>query len=196
MGISGKKEKLFCVESAKKRSIPIIKRFSGGGAVVVDENTLFVSFILNQEMLEASFKHPFNHQGVMQWSKDFYANVFQDKSFDLLENDYVFADKKFGGNAQYFQKNRGVHHTSFLWDYKNENMQLLLMPERRPEYRQERRHQDFLICLKEKYQSLQKLEKKILKTLKGFFELEKIEEEELQKISKRPHRKSTKKDPP
>jgi lipoate-protein ligase A len=34
-----------------KDSIPVIKRFSGGGTVIVDENTLFVTFVCDDEFL-------------------------------------------------------------------------------------------------------------------------------------------------
>ena len=46
MGISGKPEELIHQE---KVDIPVIKRFSGGGTVVVDENTLFVTLICNTD---------------------------------------------------------------------------------------------------------------------------------------------------
>lgn len=48
MGISSNDE-LVHTEEAYKLNIPIIKRFSGGGTVVVDEDTLFVTFIFNTQ---------------------------------------------------------------------------------------------------------------------------------------------------
>lgn len=52
-----------------------------------------------------------------------------------LFSDYVFGDRKFGGNAQSITKNRWIHHTSFLWDYEVKNMAYLKLPARAPEYR-------------------------------------------------------------
>lgn len=49
--------------------------------------------------------------------------------------DYVFGNRKFGGNAQSITKNRWIHHTSFLWDYEVRNMAYLKLPKRAPEYR-------------------------------------------------------------
>lgn len=72
-------------------------------------------------------------------------NLFQ---FRLREHDYVIGDKKIGGNAQTITKDRWVHHTSFLWDFTNENMAYLQLPKKRPEYRQNRDHNDFLRKLK------------------------------------------------
>ena len=50
----------------------------------------------------------------------------------------MFGDYKFGGNAQSFSGGRCCHHTSFLWDYKEERMRLLRNPDKQPEYRQVR----------------------------------------------------------
>ena len=43
----------------------------------------------------------------------------------MRENDYLFGFHKIGGNAQSIIKDRWVHHTSFLWDYKPERMRYL-----------------------------------------------------------------------
>jgi lipoate-protein ligase A len=55
--------------------------------------------------------------------------------FSHLVSDYVFGDRKFGGNAQSITRNRWIHHTSFLWDYEVRNMAYLKRPARAPEYR-------------------------------------------------------------
>jgi lipoate-protein ligase A len=68
--------------------------------------------------------------------------------FALRENDYVFGDLKVGGNAQSIIKDGWLHHTSFLWDYDPENMDYLTLPQKRPEYRGNRSHDDFLVKLR------------------------------------------------
>ena len=54
----------------------------------------------------------------------------------MLAADYVFGDRKFGGNAQAITRGRWLHHTSFLWDYQPQRMALLQHPSKTPEYRQ------------------------------------------------------------
>ena len=49
--------------------------------------------------------------------------------------DYIFGDRKFGGNAQAITRQRWLHHTSFLWDFRDDRMALLQHPEKTPEYR-------------------------------------------------------------
>lgn len=92
---------------------------------------------------------------IMEWTAGVYGPVFdrlrtaQTEPFQLRENDYVFGPLKFGGNAQSIVKDRWLHHTSFLWDFQRPNMDYLTLPERRPEYRQDRSHGSFLTRLKE-----------------------------------------------
>lgn len=144
MGISGQPEVLLNVEAVKRDQIPVIKRFSGGGTVIVDENTLFITFIMEKDHINIpAFPEP-----ILRWSADLYATAWGIPGFHLKENDYCIGDKKCGGNAQYIKKDRWLHHTSFLWDYSEENMKYLRLPAKRPKYRQDREHHDFLTPLK------------------------------------------------
>ena len=143
MGISGKPEQLLNLEQV---NIPVIKRYSGGGTVVVDKNTLFVSLICKTALhLAKPYPEP-----IMRWSESIYKSVICHPEFQLKENDFVLKNLKFGGNAQYIKKDRFVHHTTFLWDYDDNKMETYLkLPEKRPAYRQNRRHSDFLCRLKD-----------------------------------------------
>lgn len=143
MGISSKPEHLIDLEEAKRQQIPIIRRFSGGGTVVVDENTLFITFIFSKDLLKISpFPEP-----ILKWSAEVYEKCWQIPGFSLRENDYCINHLKCGGNAQYIRKNRWLHHTSFLWDYSREKMKCLRLPEKRPKYRLNRSHEEFLVKL-------------------------------------------------
>ncbi|CAM9547234.1 unnamed protein product, partial [Heterosigma akashiwo] len=124
LGISGKPEKMCNLDLVNRDKIPMIKRFTGGGTVIVDEDTIFISLIMNK----ASFPQiePFPRT-IMDWTGEVYSPVFEkylspfSESFAVRENDYVLGDKKFGGNAQSIIKDRWLHHTSFLWDFKAKN---------------------------------------------------------------------------
>lgn len=70
-----------------------------------------------------------------------------DAEFTLLENDFTFGGQKIAGNAQAISAKRWLQHTSFLWDYQKERMQLLQEPAKRPKYRGERKHGSFLTPL-------------------------------------------------
>lgn len=161
MGISGKKQELVDCAKADHHKIPLIKRFSGGGTVIVDESTLFVTFICQKNLHEfAPYPEP-----IMQWTETIYRDVFQHPEFCLRENDFVIGDKKFGGNAQYIKKDRWLHHTSFLWDYSPEMMQLLLHPKKTPSYRVSRNHEAFLCRLSEFFSDKEALISNIIDVL-------------------------------
>lgn len=144
MGISGQPNELIDLAKAKKDNIPVIKRFSGGGTVIVDDQTLFVTLIMSKNSVEVpAFPEP-----ILRWTAELYEKAWKIPGFQLKENDYCLEEKKCGGNAQYIKKDRWLHHTSFLWDYSDANMEYLLLPKKRPAYRQDRSHSDFLCRLK------------------------------------------------
>lgn len=185
MGISGKPHLLLDLERVRRENIPLIQRFSGGGTVYVDTHTIFVTFIFNNNFLNI----PAQSKAIMQWSESLYSPLFE--GFQLRENDYVFGEKKFGGNAQYIQKNRWLHHTSFLWDYDVEKMNCLLLPAKRPTYRSDRSHDNFLCRLNEHFPNKEDLMSKLLKHLEETFCIEYKFLEDMEEIVKRPHRKAT-----
>jgi lipoate-protein ligase A len=76
--------------------------------------------------------------------------------FFLRENDYVLGARKMGGNAQAIVKNGWLHHTSFLWNYDVANMEYLTLPDKRPDYRGDRPHDEFLVQLSQAYPALRK----------------------------------------
>lgn len=147
MGVSGKARELVEVKSVLRDKIPVIRRFTGGGTVILDHGTVFVSFICNKDAVPGLQPYP---QPIMAWSSLLYGQVFDGAGdFKLRENDYVFGNRKFGGNAQSITKNRWIHHTSFLWDYDEGNMTYLKLPARAPKYRMGRDHSEFICCVKD-----------------------------------------------
>ncbi|MES2344425.1 MAG: lipoate--protein ligase family protein [Chlamydiota bacterium] len=147
MGISGKPELLIHKETLDANPIPVIKRFSGGGTVIVDENTLFVTFVFAKSSHSfAAYPEP-----IMRWTEEIYKDVFALPEFALRENDYVIGERKCGGNAQYIKKQRWLHHTSFLFNFDPHRMDYLLHPPKTPNYRAGRKHSDFLCTLSEHF---------------------------------------------
>lgn len=183
MGISGNPQSLINVETVRNDDIPVYQRFSGGGTVIVDEKTLFVTFIFSKGTVDTpAFPEP-----ILRWAADFYASAWGIPDFRLRENDFAIGDLKCGGNAQYIKKERWLHHTSFLWDYSSENMRYLLMPEKRPKYRQDRSHDEFLCRLKEHASPEDLIQKIQLELAKRFT----IEEFDISQWTPESHRTST-----
>ncbi|SJK86120.1 lipoate-protein ligase 2 (LipL2) [Babesia microti strain RI] len=120
-----------------------IRRFTGGGTVVVDNNSLFVSIIAPHQI--GTFK---SHGQLSGWC---YNLLF--KPNDVLadgrelDGDFVVKNgncyKKFGGNAMAMSKNYFVHHSCLLWNF-TDSINLLNTPIKQPNYRNNRNHLDFL----------------------------------------------------
>lgn len=194
MGIGGKPRQLLDVELVQRDNIPVLKRFSGGGTVILDTNSLWTTIIgrnannsnHNKPLLKEHFPRPIMEYtanvlfgptfdkltaralrkqqppslvvqtkscGVADRSTQPTRNDHRDfPSFHLRENDYCLGNSKMGGNAQSIGKDGFLHHTSFLWKF--DNMDYLQLPAKRPQYRGDRTHADFLVQLCEVYRNL------------------------------------------
>ncbi|KAI9079851.1 hypothetical protein K1719_038097 [Acacia pycnantha] len=103
-----------------------------------------------------------------------YSEVFKGiDDFQLRENDYVFSDRKFGGNAQSIIKHRWDHHTSFLWDYEVKNMAYLKLRAKAPNYRLARGHHDF-VCRMKEFLPRSELVERTIKAIRSRFSLEPV----------------------
>lgn len=187
MGISAKIPEVVDLSYLKKKPIPLIRRFSGGGTVVIDPHSFFVTFICSTSFIPIE---PFPHS-IMRWTESFYRPLFENEPFALRENDYVLGDKKFGGNAQSIIKNRWLHHSSLLWNFCPNRMNYLQLPKKRPIYRDERDHHEFLCTLQHRWESLEAMQESFVNRLQEMFAIQKISHEDLKSILDRPHRKTT-----
>jgi lipoate-protein ligase A len=160
MGISTTPDQVINLPLAVEKKIPIIQRFSGGGTVIVDENTLFVTFIFQKNV------HSFElfPKNILEWCFHIFKQALNIPTFALIENDFTLEGKKVGGNAQYIKKDRFLHHTSFLWDFKDEAMDCLLHPPKEPSYREGRNHLEFITKLSP-YISKNKFNKSLISSL-------------------------------
>lgn len=187
MGISGKTDLLINNEKISRIPVPIIRRFSGGGTVFIDKNTYLITWICNSACTNIEC----NPGHVHEWTKLFYQKALPKIDIQLRENDYVINDRKFGGNAQYFRKQRWLHHSSLLWDYDPQNMDYLLLPPKMPQYRQQRGHDHFLCRLKDFSPSQTEFETSIFNSLRANFDLQKMDYEEVNHLLNGDHRKAT-----
>lgn len=188
MGISGKTCELVEPEHYAKNPVPIIRRFSGGGCVLVGEDTLFLTFIFNRKDVDIGTCPKM----LLEHTEKLLKPAFGTLPFQVRENDYVLDDKKFGGNAQYFTKTRWLHHTSLLWDYSQEAMQVLKMPPKIPDYRNKRSHSDFLCCLNHHFPSKDAFFKGVIAALGQQYHLIYVTHDKVQaSVRNVPHRKAT-----
>ncbi|ANH78418.1 lipoate--protein ligase family protein [Candidatus Chlamydia sanziniae] len=173
------------VSRVQADKIPIIRRYSGGGTVFIDANTLMVSWIINSPKV---FVQP---QEILTWTYALYHSLFP-ATFVVFENDYALGDKKVGGNAHYIQRYRWVQHTTFLWDMDIDKLAYYLpLPEKQPVYRRQRSHQDFLTTLRPWFFSKESFFDKLKASGNALFSWQTLSKPELQEILLQPHRKTT-----
>ncbi|ADI39116.1 lipoate--protein ligase family protein [Waddlia chondrophila] len=187
MGISGKPEEFINQKRFEKHPVPVIRRFSGGGCVYVDRDTFFVTLILNHTSSPAQ---PFPQQ-ILCWTKELYQPLIGDPTFCVRENDYVIGEHKFGGNAQYIVKNRWLHHSSLLWDFCPDKMEHLNLPSKRPDYRSNRSHKEFLCTLKPRFSSKETFWEQLESSLSSKFHIDRVSLNEAEAALAAPHRKAT-----
>lgn len=187
MGISGKTDELVDPEHYTKSPVPIIRRFSGGGCVLVGPQTLFLTFIFNRSDVDIGTCP----KKLLEWTEELLAPAFGNIGFKVRENDYVIGDKKFGGNAQYFTKDRWLHHTSLLWDFSADEMRILKMPPKMPAYRLQREHGHFLTRLNQHFPSKQAFFANIQAALSKQCHLLAKSVEDVHFYTQKPHRKAT-----
>ncbi|MEN9654736.1 MAG: hypothetical protein RL235_848 [Chlamydiota bacterium] len=184
MGQTAEPESVIHMDKARAEQIPMYHRYSGGGTVIVDSSTLFVTLIMNHDALDVSpFPEP-----ILRWTCALYQQAWQIPGFGLRENDYAIGDRKCGGNAQYLRKNRWAHHTSFLYDFNPNNMDFLKLPQKRPVYRKDRGHDAFLCRLKDHGLTMASMASALKGELvKQFY----IEDSKLLDVRQIAHRRST-----
>jgi len=125
-------------------SVPIFRRTSGGGAVVVGPGCLAYALILPlNPTLRAN-----GVVGVTQAVMEVVATALSAVAPGIQvrgTSDLVIRDRKFSGNSQRWLKNAFLHHGTILYDYDLPRIERLLrLPSREPDYRSHRPHAEFV----------------------------------------------------
>ncbi len=142
LGAGGKIAHDVNVSTCQSDGVPIQRRSSGGGTVLLGTGCLLYSLILPYSfaeeltLIEPSYRYVLGRVC---------AALNVGTPIELRgSSDLVFEGKKFSGNAQRRKREYLLHHGTILYDFDLAKIErYLLLPPRQPEYRQNRRHQDF-----------------------------------------------------
>src|SRR5262245_31570308 len=128
-----------------KANIPILRRSSGGGTVLLGPGCLCFSVVL-----------AFKRSPLLREIHSSYAFILERirKSLALKDiecaghSDLVLAGRKFSGNSQQRKRDYLLHHGTLLYSFDMAGLDgILKPPPRQPDYRRQRDHADFLTNL-------------------------------------------------
>ncbi|HEV3447105.1 MAG TPA: lipoate--protein ligase family protein [Gemmataceae bacterium] len=127
--------------------VPILRRSSGGGTVLLGQGCLCFSLVLS-----------YHHAPELSEIRPAYAYILERARRALRElapgiectgtSDLAAAGCKFSGNAQQRKRHHLLHHGTILYDFDLALVsRYLRLPSRQPTYRRQRGHGDFLMNL-------------------------------------------------
>ncbi|OGS19459.1 MAG: hypothetical protein A3J83_04825 [Elusimicrobia bacterium RIFOXYA2_FULL_40_6] len=146
LGTSNKIEQEVNVEYCRQDEIPIFRRSSAGGTVLQGPGCLNFSFVLSYKrdgsLADVNKSYGYILGKVIEAAK--IVTGIREISFKPI-SDIVLDEKKVSGNAQQRKRNFMLHHGTWLYDFDlNLISKYLKEPLKRPEYRLNRNHAEFV----------------------------------------------------
>ncbi len=127
--------------------VPVLRRSSGGGTVVVGPGTLNVTVILPETAAPGLWAVDAAHRHVLERLAAAIGRAGVAVELQGL-GDLTFGGRKCGGSAQRRLQHHFLVHCSILFDLAIDRIeQYLAIPARQPAYRAGRSHSEFLITL-------------------------------------------------
>ncbi len=144
LGQSNKIQEEVYLEACQKETIPILRRTSGGGAVLQGPGCLNYALFLPLARYPQLTTISSTNTTILTLHKEALSPFLPHIEIQGI-SDLAFHGKKFSGNAQKRKKNGILYHGTFLTHFDNEKMETLLrFPSKYPAYRQDRSHKKFV----------------------------------------------------
>jgi lipoate-protein ligase A len=133
----------------RANALPVLRRCTGGGAVVQGPGCLNYSLILSTSRFEPRQSITATNDLVMGRHRAALVALLRADVQRRGHTDLAIGGLKFSGNAQRRKRDFLLFHGSFLLDFDLGLIERALpMPSRQPEYRANRAHAEFLMNLK------------------------------------------------
>ncbi len=130
-----------------QRSIPVLRRCSGGASIVAGPGCLMYSLVLSMALRPALRHLDRAHAFVMGSLTTALGRHLEGISVQGT-CDLTWGSRKFSGNSVRVARDHLLYHGTLLYEAELETIaSCLKMPPRKPEYRQDRDHRSFLINL-------------------------------------------------
>ncbi|MBT5954282.1 lipoate--protein ligase family protein [bacterium] len=143
LGHGGKMSREVDLHEANRLNIPILRRVSGGGTVMQGRGCLNYSVIKrSEEDLYSTISS--TTCNVMKKCRDALNTELTGVSIKGV-SDLVYEGKKISGNAQKRKKRSFLFHGTFLYNFEISDLEgVLTLPDRQPDYRCNKSHNDFV----------------------------------------------------
>ena len=142
------------VGACQTRGIPILRRCSGGGTVVQGPGCLNYTLVLRIAGDGPTHSISAANRFIMERNRAALIQLASDSRAETSDiqvcghTDFALGGLKFSGNAQRRHRRFLLFHGTFLLDFDITMIEALLRePSKQPDYRNNRRHKDFLINL-------------------------------------------------
>lgn len=147
LGRGGKVDDDVFLGECRGNQIPVIRRFSGGGTILSGPGCLMYTVILSLSELPILRDIAQCHRYISEKMKCAYLELGHEIELQG-HSDLCVEGKKFSGNAMRIGRTHVIYHGTLLVDFDLELIpRYLKQPPRRPEYREDRGHLDFVTNL-------------------------------------------------
>lgn len=147
IGAAGRISEEVNEEACRADQVPLVRRASGGGTVLLGSGCLCFSLVL-----------AYDHDPALREIPSSYRFILERNCLALLDllpglepagtSDLAFEGRKFSGNAQQRKRHYLLHHGTLLYHFDIARVSRYLKPpSRQPDYRARREHADFLLNL-------------------------------------------------
>ena len=128
--------------------VPILRRSSGGGTVLLGNGCLCYSLVLSyglaSELTDVRSSYGYIHEKIREGLNGIVPGVELAGISDL-----AVGGRKFSGNAQQRKRTHLLHHGTILYEFDLSQVgRYLRVPQKQPDYRQRRAHDLFLVNLR------------------------------------------------
>jgi lipoate---protein ligase len=127
--------------------VPVLRRSSGGGTVLLGKGCLLYSLILAYDRSPALAEIRPSYGYILERMREALSGIVPGLMQEGI-SDLASGGRKFSGNAQQRKRHHVLHHGTLLHDFDLSLIdRYLRLPSRQPDYRAGREHLDFLMNL-------------------------------------------------
>jgi lipoate---protein ligase len=142
IGAGGQRHAEVDVARCRHEGVPIVRRASGGGTVLLGRGCLLYSLVLSMVDEPPLADLRASYRVIGERMKAAFAEVSVEVDG---QSDLVIAGRKFSGNAQQRKRSHLLHHGTILYDFDLSRIgDYVRHPPRMPEYRRDRPHDEFV----------------------------------------------------